>query len=102
MQRLLVVFYGAESLSQVKLLWSWSCTGNMSIQKHLTYKERVAATWKRTISGCRDTHTKKAITNLDELHPLYALCPDGHHGEADGGANNAVSPRDGQFEEGGD
>ena len=42
------------------------------------------------------------ITDLDELHPLYALGADGHHGEADGGANNAVSPRDGQFEEGGD
>lgn len=44
----------------------------------------------------------KDITDLDKLHPLYSLGADGHHGEADGGANNAVSPRDGQFEEGGD
>lgn len=44
----------------------------------------------------------KAITNLDELHPLYSLGADGHHGETNGGANNAVSPRDRQFEEGSD
>lgn len=43
-----------------------------------------------------------AGTNLDELHPLDSFGADGHHGEADGGANNAVSPRNRQFEEGGD
>lgn len=43
-----------------------------------------------------------AITNLDKLHPLHAPGADGHHGEADSCANNAVSPRDRQFEEGGD
>lgn len=44
----------------------------------------------------------EGVTDLDELHPLDSLGADGHHGKADGGANNAVSPRDWQLEEGGD
>lgn len=44
----------------------------------------------------------QAITNLNKLHPLYSLGADGYHGETNGGANNAVSPRDRQFEERGD
>lgn len=51
---------------------------------------------------CKNTHKLiLVITNLDKLHPLDAPGADGDHGEADGGANNAVSPRDGQFEKGG-
>lgn len=49
-----------------------------------------------------EKEVRRAITDLDELHPLHSLGADGHHGEADGGANNAVSPGDRQFEEGGD
>lgn len=45
---------------------------------------------------------RRGVTDLDELHPLDSLGADGHHGEADGGANNAVSPGDGQLEERGD
>lgn len=52
--------------------------------------------------GRQVSQSPQAITNLDELHPLYSLGANGDHGEADGGANNAVSPRDRQFEEGGD
>lgn len=49
-------------------------------------------------------HGRRAegVTDLDELHPLDSLGADGHHGEADGGANNAVSPGDRQLEERGD
>lgn len=42
------------------------------------------------------------VTDLDELHPLDSLGANGHHGEADGSANNAVSPRHWQLEERGD
>lgn len=45
---------------------------------------------------------EQLVTNFDKLHPLHALGADGDHGETDGGSNDAVSPRDGQFEEGGD
>lgn len=56
-----------------------------------------------TLQACEVRRREKpAPTDLNELHPLDSFGADGHHGEADGGTNNAVSPRNGQFEEGGD
>lgn len=54
-----------------------------------------------TATQCTD-FSPAILTDSDQLHPLHALCADGHHGEANGRSNNAVSPGDGQFEEGGD
>lgn len=72
----------------------------------LCKKSSVCEHHKYTHAGLYSQHISltepQAITNLDKLHPLHSLGADGHHGEADGGANNAVSPRDRQFEEGGD
>lgn len=53
-----------------------------------------------TVSKCTTQISVEAFTNLNKLNPLYTPGADGHHGEADGGTNNAVSARDGQFEKG--